>query len=244
MGHHIVAENVSSAWLEAVVFIIKQPNSHCNNLMVDIKNPISRNINIEQKYKEFCENNGIKHFSIPANTIFPQKSYQILGNDRKKLYSKYPKLHEVLKGRWGSYFGQMIGWKLKGSMDEPINQLEQIITKINARDKVYRNAYTIQITNPKDHTSYIRGGPCLHYITLQLERNPKVMNMLALYRNHDFARKAYGNYVGLGRLLEFLSKETEFSVGSLTCVSSNAFIDSGFKKGLNGIFGGFTENAI
>jgi hypothetical protein len=95
-----------------------------------------------------------------------------------------------------------------------------------------------------DHALYVIGGPCLHYIFLQLDSDLRTMNMLAIYRNHDFANKAYGNYVGLGDLLEFLCYETNFNVGKLTCVSSHAFIESKYKRGLCALIGGTTEDAI
>lgn len=139
----------------------------------------------------------------------------------------------------------MIGWSLsKYKNVTPLNQLEQIINKINSRQRIYSSAYTIQIANPMDHSTYVIGGPCLHYIFLQLNNNPKTINMLAIYRNHDFAVKAYGNYVGLGNLLEFLCKETNFNIGKLTCVSSHAFIEPKYKKGLYTLTGGNKQDAV
>lgn len=245
MGNYIIEDNLSSAWLSAVQYILNQSGLQCNNLMVEIRNPLERNLEIEQNYESFCIRNDIKHFSIPAATIFPKKAFEILGRNRLKLYDKYPRLHKCLKGSWGSYFGQMIGWKLsKNSNVTPINQLEQIIKRINTRQRIYTAAYTIQIANPIDHSSYVIGGPCLHYIFLQLDSSSRAMNMLAIYRNHDFAIKAYGNYVGLGHLLEFLCSETNFNIGKLTCVSSHAFINSNYQRELNHLLGGTVTNEL
>lgn len=242
MGCYVIEDNLSNAWFEVVQHILEQPELECSNLMVEIINPTSRNLSIEENYERFCNSTNIKHFSIPANTIFPQKAFEILGCDRHKLYRKYPRLHKVLKGSWGSYFGQMIGWTLSDYDNViPLNQLEQIIDKINNRQRVYAAAYTIQIANPIDHALYVIGGPCLHYIFLQLDSNSRTMNMLAIYRNHDFVKKAYGNYVGLGNLLKFICYETNFNIGKLTCVSSHAFIESKYRSGLCTLVGGISE---
>ncbi|HHV99135.1 MAG TPA: hypothetical protein GXX36_06120 [Clostridiaceae bacterium] len=253
MGYLIEADNLSQAWFEATRYILTQSNAQCNNLLVEIADPLARCNQIELEYEHFCERQGIKHFSIPAKTVFPKKTYEILNHDRIKLYKKYPKLHKVLKGKWGSYFKQMINWRINNVEGFSVNQVEQLIQLLNTRKKVYKAAYTIQITNPQDHSTYTIGGPCLHYILLQLQKegdvkvmdmlavyrnkegDVKVMDMLAVYRNHDFAVKAYGNYVGLGHLLEFLCRETGFTIGKLSCFSSHAYIENKYASRLKTI---------
>lgn len=239
MGYRIEADSISEAWLLATRYILNQNNAECNNLLVEINQPLNTLQNIEESYEQFCSAHNIKHFTIPAQTIFPKKAYLNLNQDRAKLYRKYPRLHKVLKGKWGSYFGQMINWKINGAETPSINQLEQLISMLNNRNRTYSSAYTIQITNPIDHFTYPIGGPCLHYILLQLDRidNRKIMNLLAVYRNHDFAVKAYGNYVGLGHLLEFICNETDYEVGKLSCVSSHAYVESKHRTPLRRIVG-------
>jgi len=236
------AQNVSTAWLTAIKYILEQRNLDCFNLMMEILNPLQRSENVQDEYEKFCEERGIKHFSIPAKTIFDNRAYEILGLDRHKLYKKYPSLHKVLRGKWGSYFGQMINWSIQQEDGTEIsrNQIEAIIKRINERERIYKSAYTMQIANPLKHSNYIMGGPCLHYIFLQLESD-RTMNLLSVYRNHDFAIKAYGNYVGLGHLLQFLCHETDFRVGKLTCVSSHAYITGKYRQALSDLIGGIHE---
>jgi thymidylate synthase len=69
------------------------------------------------------------------------------------------------------------------------------------------------------------GAPCLNYVAVQLDADTKTMGLLAVYRNHDFFERAYGNYWGLCNLLRFMAKETNFNPGVLTCVSSHAYVD-------------------
>jgi thymidylate synthase len=245
MGYYVRADNISEAWLQATSYILSQKKQQSSNLLVEIINPLMTDKTIEKCYVDFCNQKGIKHFSIPANTIFPKRAFEILKYDRKKLYQRSIRLYKVLKGTWGSYFNQMINWQIKDINDFTINQLEHIITMLNDRSRTHSSAYTIQITNPKDHTNYVRGGPCLHYILLQLDRQgkKKILNLLAVYRNHDFAVKAYGNYVGLGHLMEFLCSQTDYHLGKLSCLSSHAFIAPNHKNIITFIRDDRTETA-
>ena len=54
-------------------------------------------------------------------------------------------------------------------------------------------------------------------------RNGK-LNLFAMLRSHDFGRKAYGNYIGLGRLLGTLCDQTGYEMGELVCYSISAHI--------------------
>jgi hypothetical protein len=54
--------------------------------------------------------------------------------------------------------------------------------------------------------------------------------MTALYRNHYFITKAYGNYLGLGWLLKFIADATDRKVGEVLCVSSMAKLETSDAK--------------
>src|SRR5581483_3400374 len=69
------------------------------------------------------------------------------------------------------------------------------------------------------------GSPCLQYVQF-VQRPENKLDLFAVYRNHDFFLKALGNYIGLGRLLAFVSRETAQVPGLLTCFSINAYLDN------------------
>jgi thymidylate synthase len=105
------------------------------------------------------------------------------------------------------------------------NQLDNIIAAIKTRKTRCRAAYTIVIQYPGTETTQKMGGPCLNYLTVQIDPSPPTrLGMLAVYRNHDFLERAYGNYWGLCNLVKFLAHETGMNAGPLTCVSSHAFV--------------------
>lgn len=232
MAYLIREVNVSMAWMKAKDYILEQPGYRCNSLVVFIENPLETDAIIHEQYDFYCETAGITKPNKVSATIFPKRVYEILGCNRKKLYEKYPRIHKVLKRKWGSYFGQMINWK---DNETSLNQIEEIINMINERDNILRAAYTIQIVDPTKHLGWTRGAPCLNQVLIQLENNPRKISLLAIYRNHDFGVKAYGNYIGLGHLLEFLACQTNFDVGTVTCVSSHAFITTRHVAGMRNI---------
>jgi len=67
--------------------------------------------------------------------------------------------------------------------------------------------------------------PCLSHISLTLVRGR--LNMTAVYRNQAFITRAYGNYLGLSRLLCFLATETATSPGEIEVVATHADAELG-----------------
>jgi thymidylate synthase len=127
------------------------------------------------------------------------------------------------KRGWGSYFRRMTNYESEAGRIE--NQLENIIRAIETRTYTSTAAYTIVIQKPGGETIRPRGGPCLNYIAVQLERGHSIqLGLLAVYRNHDFLERAYGNYWGLCNLASFIATETETTCGPLTCISSQAYV--------------------
>ena len=90
--------------------------------------------------------------------------------------------------------------------DGTVNQLNNIIAAIRDRENLSKAAYTIVIQEPGGETVRPLGGPCLNYIAVQAEPGqagqPLTLGLLAVYRNHDFLERAYGNYWGLCNLLD------------------------------------------
>ena len=90
----------------------------------------------------------------------------------------------------------------------------------------YRNKYEAwyyyPLIDPTRDLRKIRGGPCLSAIDLKYERDRNRLHLFASYRDHDFASKALGNYVGLGYLLRFLCEQINAEVGALHCFSLRA----------------------
>jgi hypothetical protein len=145
----------------------------------------------------------------------------------------------------GTYFERLVSYP---SPNGPVNQLERVVERLAgalARGQRQGNAYELGLTVPVDGMeselsadlrvqspgidTQLRGFPCLSHISLTLFEGQ--LHMSALYRNHHFLRRAYGNYLGLGRLLQFLARESGAQTGELLCVSSHADAEVGSSAG-------------
>jgi hypothetical protein len=59
-------------------------------------------------------------------------------------------------------------------------------------------------------------------LSVKYDHRRGLVHLTALYRNHTFLSHAYGNYLGLGRLLAFICAETDTCPGELVSVSTHA----------------------
>ncbi|MGC0352741.1 thymidylate synthase [Streptomyces sp. SAI-124] len=51
------------------------------------------------------------------------------------------------------------------------------------------------------------------------------MHAAALYRSQYMFERAYGNYLGLGRLLAYIAAQAGLAVGTLTVMAGHAHLD-------------------
>jgi len=226
----IVSDDFQNAWLNAVRRLM---NScwELRNLVVQVRNPHALEQSLHDEVEAFAKAQGILRPKQVAYTIFPHKLYERKG-DATRLFAAYNNtrgMFDRVKTGWGTYFRRMTNYETRKG---PVNQLENIIRAIRGRENLSRAAYTVLIQVPGGETVRPLGGPCLNYIAIQAEpaqRHRRLMiGLLAVYRNHDFLERAYGNYWGLCNLLMFLAREVRATPGPLTCVSSHAYV--GAKK--------------
>jgi thymidylate synthase len=216
----IESDVISSAWLDVLRRLLNS-NGHCYNLIVQIKHPLQRNYTFEKELDDLCRRNNLLTTKHVAYTIFPRSLWKIYCGDHEKFFEKYiTRVYPRIRTSWGNYFHRMIHWTADHGAP-PTNQLSEIIEAIKKSSRIWKAAYTIQITSPMMHFRRVRGAPCLNYIALQLQEN-RVINLMAVFRNHYLFPRIYGNYIGLGQLLEFICDRTGFEVGVLTCLSSHA----------------------
>jgi thymidylate synthase len=224
----ICEDSFQNAWAQA---FLKLHTNQWNawNIVVQIEHPEFFDIKINSLFEDFTNNNNLISPKHVAHTIFPQ-TFFTNGISKKRLYYKYWRFfkrpRKDPRSGWGTYFARMIKYP---TANGDIDQLGDIINNINNRSKNYGASYTMVIPCPDRDLNKIMGSPCLNYITIQTEKTPnqnnkKIINLLAVYRNHDFTRRAYGNYLGLCNLLKYIAHETNSQIGTLTCVSSHASV--------------------
>ncbi|OLT30694.1 hypothetical protein BJF79_38400 [Actinomadura sp. CNU-125] len=71
--------------------------------------------------------------------------------------------------------------------------------------------------------------PCMSHCSFQLDAAGKV-HALAYYRSQSMVQRAYGNYLGLGRLLDHVVGQAGLETGRLTIVAGQAQIEEPFRR--------------
>lgn len=190
-----------------------------------------------------------------ANTLFPEGLYHPGRPDaRAWLYRAQARIQPIQRrvpaNRGGTYFDRLIA--CPGPEGGTYNQLEHTIEKLSRRGK-FSSTFELSLLDPvedepaaetgadiqEDLRVYLpwkdsrklMGFPCLSH--LSLTRMDGKIHMSATYRNQHFIRKAYGNYLGLQRLLRFFCLETGCAPGEILCLATHADLelsDFGKKK--------------
>jgi len=231
--------NLSLAWLAAVECLLAG-NGRDVNLAVTIEHPGDEDPIIRDTLDTLLTERQDSSVATVASTIFPEGLYhpRLGERARQHLYEMYDEGYPVIQrhpsNRFGTYFRRFTAWPGRVGA---VNQIERTVQRLRgqlAHKGTLSSVYELGISDPEDdepaatqlraydpgHDTQLRGFPCLSHVSLTLVN--RCLHMTALYRNQHFVRKAYGNYVGLSRLLSFLCKEVACDPGELVCVATHA----------------------
>lgn len=237
--------NISVAWAKAFMNLMKPGVNEIIPLVVDITNLADVDATIEipeirQALDLTLSKNDKLSCQTVANTIFPISMWnRNLSKDEsfKQLMERYKKILPTLRtqdkrNRNGLYFERLVAFKTQNGSISEINQIEHIIKTWHSGNH-RRSALQLPIFDPtKDHSNQRqRGFPCLQQIALSFDDNSH-LNMTALYANQYFFDKAYGNYIGLYNLGQFLAYQLDLKFNQLTCIASVAQLGKITKKSL------------
>jgi hypothetical protein len=240
MALFVSEKDISTAWVTALGALVRC-GGDAVNLTVAIADPTAEQEGVRQVLDRFVgEQRRTRHkvqlVSTVANTLFPSAWYvpQRLGSAAAEhLYDLERTTRPVTQRRnqRGTYFGRMVAWPGPGKQE--FNQLAQVIDRVRlAQERGHERGheYEVGLTTPADEIAapvlvpgkdrYTMGFPCLSHLSFSLLDG--VVHLLAVYRSHDFISRAYGNYLGLGRVLHFVAQESGVPAGELTCVSASA----------------------
>lgn len=223
----VVADTYSEAWAMAIR-VLKDYSWDVFNLVVTIKNPEIRDDTAFEQLTGFAKDSNLILPKQVAYTVFPERSYRNPRvRNREQLYRHYNRFYarsrHMKHSNWGTYFKRMISYN---TPDGDVDQLGRIINHINSRRTIQKSSEYIIIPQPASDGNRKMGDPCLNYIAVQQERGAegnRQISFLAVYRNHDFYERAFGNYHGLCNLLKYICEQTGSVPGFITCVSSHAY---------------------
>jgi thymidylate synthase len=219
------------AWVAAASALIDQ-RDEAYNVIIDVQDPISHDsadhaaITLLDRFLRDHDQNPIV---TVANTIFPQSLYDEYGSP--KFYDIYLEDFDRLSEtkQWGRYFERMIRHRtFDGTVYRPLQELIEKMAKQEAKQKRFSSVYELAIYDPLFDRKVFRGGQCLSYLSFKVD-DAGTLRLTALYRNHTYITRCLGNLIGLGRLQAFVAKGAGVKVGSLTCISTHATLDVGFK---------------
>ena len=222
--------NLSVAWAKAFIASIEPTKSDLSPLLIRVKD-FSNNIIQEDKVIKDSIDEHLASLSeqschTVANTIFPISLWNPKLK-RKVLYDRYKRIFPSIQkscmaNKFGLYFQRMISYD--GS--EENNQLEKIITTYVDKGIHRTSALQISIFDPlKDHrkTPFLV-FPCLQHVIF----TPIGNNSLAvtgIYAKQYLFKKAYGNYLGLCRLGQFVAHELGMTLAQMNCYVADAEVE-------------------
>ena len=241
MAKLIPSDNISRAWLQSMRYLEKH-GGETTNLFVCIETPAYECLAVRERLDKFLLRApyGLS-VEKTASTIFPSEFYlpdRLGAGAQDHLYSTHIKVRKFEErfNRRGSYFDRMVRWPGQG---RTVNQLQEKISHYRnevARNVGTANCFEIGVSDPDEDAEYVEGEdiriykpgvdnsimsfPCLSHVSISLCKHK--LHMTAVYRNQYFIQKAYGNYLGLLRLLNFLATEIGVEMGELVCVATHA----------------------
>ncbi len=252
MALFVEGENVSTAWVNGLDRLLAA-GGEAVNLTVAIADPTTEEPAVRSVVDAFISERrrvrprSVERISTVANTIFPQSLYiERLGEGAEShLYDLERRARRVthVRNQRGTYFERMVAWPIdnprNGQPTQTFNQLDQAVTRLrrlHEQGLQRGNQFEIGLTAPGDQSIALpivvpgrdrqtMGFPCLSHVSLSLQKG--IVHMTALYRNHEFIARGYGNYVGLGRALRFVAQQSGWPIGELTCVSASVGVGRG-----------------
>jgi len=221
------------AWVAASA-AVQAAGGEAYNVIIDIENPLAEDA-IDTAIIQMVDQHLRDHdvYSIPtvANTIFPEATLRRYGPvDFYEAYQEkvFPRMKRMTRD-WGRYFDRLTRWtKVRNGKITTINPLHDLIEFMHrqvAGERTYRNVYEMTIYDPARDAGKPSNRQCLSFLSFKLTRDNRLL-LTAIYRNHTYISRGLGNFIGLGRLQAFVAEQSGATLGSLTCVSTHAQIDT------------------
>ncbi len=221
MASVVQGADVLEAWRNGAQLLSQTPDHAICNLITEVNDPI---VHDPEWYRRFDPKSvgADDRLSVVAKVLFPGLPRRE-DETRPAYYDRCATLlqrslnQKRLHSGWGStYFQRLL------SLDGSENQIERAIHVLSTWQVRAETSIVAHTSCPRIDGLRKRGSPCLQYIEV-LWRPNGILDLVAVYRNHDFLNKALGNFLGLGRLLQFIAAESGKTPGRLVCHSVHAY---------------------
>jgi hypothetical protein len=245
----VVADNLSQAWLETTKDVLAQGGNAVHTL-TRISSPLTEDAEIRKGYDALLCDLHMQTAETVAHTIFPSGPAAESDSPEglvARYIDSYPTLRRFGANKKGTYFGRIVAYpsptgdldqltplirKLKAELETPgpmSARYEVGIESAHADDADAPDGETdgaevaVPIFAPHKDTSR-RAFPCLSMLSFQLDAGQ--VHLLAQYRYEYLVEKGYGNYLGLARLLEYVTEAVSLAPGQLTVTAGRIKADA------------------
>jgi thymidylate synthase len=215
--------NAAEAWRRGSELVLQTPGHVVRNLITEIDNATLVGADWQSRFDPLAVG-ATDRMSVVAKVLFPNLPRRV-GETRLVYYDRCSALlaRALRLGRlhssWGgTYFQRLVS--LNGSE----NQIERAIRVLTTWQVRGEAAIVAHTSSPEIDGLRKRGSPCLQYLEILWGRDD-TLDLVAIYRNHDFLNKTLGNFVGLGRLLNFIATESAKMPGRIVCHSIRAYTE-------------------
>lgn len=242
--HSIRGTTVSDVWLQAVQMTLASPTRKLFHLATHISDPLAEDVAIRTAADQLLAHLEYNSVETVANTIFPLALAR-QSSDHVQLADRYRAMYPTLKrldigNRRGTYFGRLVAYPAGG---QSFDQLNDLISKLGAelrtrgpkssRYEVSFEPVENQRGEVESETAVVYAPgrdrnamsfPCLSFCSFQLDGD--LLHMVAHYRSQYLIQRGYGNYLGLGRLLGYVSDTVGIQTGELLVVAGGARVET------------------
>lgn len=243
--HYLEERNLSVAWAKALRLASERGRREVAPLVVSVTGfsdagEFEEEPRIRLALDAVLTSSGKQRVDTVANTIFPRSLWNSAA-PREDLFDRYrriaPRLRKASrKNARGIYFERMISGGPRGKE----NQLDFALSTYSARGGARRSILQIAtFDRARDHSAAAQlGFPCLQHVTFAPTNDGLCIN--AFYATQYLVERAYGNYVGLCRLGQFVAHEMQLPLLRMTCFTGIAECEMA-KRRLTDVLGALAE---
>lgn len=246
----VSATNISEGWADIFNLVMDAPAAQAGPIVLELE---AQNGAVVETpvIRKFVDDELRKHdkFSVGTTSflIFPWKLWNKLGRPDLVRFSNIflKKVFPSLKSRGpahnsrGTYFQRMVQFSglnetAKGRSENNVNQLQRILEiweKAEGKGTHPRHsALQATIFDPaKDHHGAAQCGfPCLQQVSFNYHGN--LLTVCGYYPTQYVFDRAYGNYLGLCHLGQFMAKQMGLTFSGLTCFIGSCHLGAGVTK--------------
>lgn len=234
---------ISHAWGKVFLHTFDSANRKLKPVVLSIvglsERPPVEDSTLRNAVDDALQTHGKYSVRVSGLTIFPYDIWVRRGQPGCREFSDFcveqlvPRMKALDRNnRYGTYFERMMRFTgVRKGRPYSVNQLEFVINLLNKPRKSRYSALQIACFDPaKDHTGQpVRGFPCLQQVSLAQDDDGR-LSINGYYPAQYIFDRAYGNYLGLCHLGQFLAHETNRELVQLNCYIGQPALGHGVRK--------------